>query len=111
MSAVGFYALVVKAPVQVCVAGCVSVLCVLCKLCVSTSWSSSSASLLAGFAKGGGSSTHQAGMGKTSGSVSTPDLALLGQEGGTHGVLNGTGFSYFLTKTADKGAREWDAGL
>lgn len=104
MSAVGFYVVLVKAPVLVHVSGCVSVLCVLCELCESTSWSSSSASLLAGLAKGGGSSTHQAGIGKSSGSASIPDLVLLGQEGGTHGVLNSAGFSCYL-KTAGKGAR------
>jgi len=51
-SAMGFYAVSVKEPVLVCVAGCVSVLCVFCELCVSTSWSSSSALLMAGLAKG-----------------------------------------------------------
>lgn len=48
----GVCAILAKAPVLDCVAGCVSALCALCELCDSTSWSSFSAWLMAELAKG-----------------------------------------------------------
>lgn len=101
-SAVGFCAASVKAPVLVCVAGCVSVLCIVRVVCIHLLEFIFSIRL--DLQRG---VEHQTGMGKTSRSASTSGSFLLGQEEGTHRFLNSAAFSYSLTKRDNKSVREW----